>query len=109
MAFADLTNEELEALKSQLEEEYAGFKAKGLSLNMARGKPGADQLDLSEGLLSMVLTSDDCRSIAGADCRNYSTLDGLPEAQELLAAMLDDDPENVLVGGNSSQIGRAHV
>ena len=109
MAYADLTTEELEALASQLEKEYVGFKAKGLSLNMARGKPGADQLDLSEGLLTQVITNADCRSAAGADCRNYSTLDGLPEAQELLASMLDDDAENVLVGGNSSLTLMYHV
>jgi len=109
MAFADMGQEELQALKAQLDDEYAAIKAKGLSLNMARGKPGADQLDLSEGLLNMVLTSEDCISAAGADCRNYSTLDGLPEAQALLASMLDDDPDNVMVGGNSSLTLMYHV
>ncbi|MBQ3302724.1 MAG: aminotransferase class I/II-fold pyridoxal phosphate-dependent enzyme [Eggerthellaceae bacterium] len=102
MTYADLGIEELKTLKAQLDEEYAAIKAKGLSLNMARGKPGADQLSLSEPMLSMVLTSQDCMSAANADCRNYSTLDGLPEAQELLASMLDDEPDNVMVGGNSS-------
>ena len=109
IAYADLSHEELVELKAQLEEEYAAIKAKGLALNMARGKPGADQLDLSEGMLSMVITNEDCKSAAGADCRNYSTLDGLPEAQELLASMLDDDPANIMVGGNSSLTLMYHV
>ena len=102
MAYADLKHDELEQLKLQLEEEYAQIKAQGLKLNMARGKPSAAQLDLSEPMLNIVVSTGDCFSEEGADCRNYSTLDGLPEAQRLLASMLDDDPANVLVGGNSS-------
>jgi len=102
MAYADMGIDELVALKAQVEEEYANIKAKGLSLNMARGKPAAAQLDLSEPMLGLVVSTADCMAENGADCRNYSTLDGLPEAQELLASMLDDDPANVLVGGNSS-------
>ena len=102
MGYADLSVEELEALKRELEAEYAEIKSRGLSLNMARGKPSAAQLDLSEPMLSLLGTVQDCYSRDGADCRNYSTLEGLPEAQELMAAMLDDDPANVMVGGNSS-------
>lgn len=102
MAYADLSHTELSALKAQLDEEYAAIKARGLSLNMARGKPGADQLSLSTPMLSLVTTDADCVAEDGTDLRNYGVLDGLPEAKRLMATMLDDDPANVLVGGNSS-------
>lgn len=100
--YAECGTSELEALKAQLDEEYANIKAKGLSLNMARGKPGADQLDLSMPMLSAVTTAEDCRAEDGTDCRNYGVLDGLPEAKRFLATMLDDEPSNIIVGGNSS-------
>lgn len=101
-AYAQRKTEELETLKRDLEREYAEIQAKGLALNMARGKPGADQLDLSMPLLTAVTTAEDCRAEDGTDCRNYGVLDGLPEAKRFMAAMLDDEPENVIVGGNSS-------
>ena len=100
--YIDLAENELRATLAQLENEYVGFKARGLALNMARGKPAADQLDLSMPLLSEITTVDDCIAEDGTDCRNYGVLDGLPEATRLMAAMLDDDPENVIVGGASS-------
>lgn len=101
-AFAEMGKDELVALKGALEQEYAGFKAKGLSLNMARGKPGADQLDLSTPLLGILSRPEDCVSENGTDCRNYGVADGLPEAKRLMACMLDDDPSDIVVGGNSS-------
>ena len=100
--FDTLGESELAALKDQLDAEYAAIKAKGLSLNMARGKPGADQLDLSTPLLGILSTAEDCLAEDGTDCRNYGVVDGLPEAKRLMAAMLDDDPANVVVGGNAS-------
>ncbi|WP_417303431.1 hypothetical protein [Ellagibacter isourolithinifaciens] len=93
---------ELQSELNRLKEEYAQFKAKGLSLNMARGKPSAEQLDLSLPLLSCISSAQDCIAEDGTDCRNYGVLDGLPEAKRLMATMLDDAPENVIVGGNSS-------
>lgn len=100
--FDALGKGDLAALKDRLDAEYAAIKARGLALNMARGKPGADQLDLSTPLLSILASGDDCRSENGTDCRNYGIVDGLPEAKRLMAVMLDDDPANVVVGGNSS-------
>lgn len=100
--YANASAEELASLKSQLENEYARFCAKGLSLNMARGKPGADQLDLSMPLLTLLAKPEDCFSENGADCRNYGVLEGIPEARKLMAHLLDEDPENVIVGGNAS-------
>ncbi len=100
--FASMTKAEQDELLAQLETEYASFKARGLKLNMARGKPSAEQLDLSMPLLSAVTCFEDCLSEDGTDCRNYGVLDGLPEAKRLMASMLDDEPENVIVFGNSS-------
>lgn len=102
MAYADMTRNELEAMQRQLREEYGKVKAKGLSLNMARGKPGSDQLDLSTPLLTAVASPADCFAEDGTDCRNYGVLEGIAEARRLMAVMLDDVPENVIVGGNSS-------
>ena len=57
---------------------------------------------MSEPLLTCVSTSDDCFSEDGTDCRNYGVLTGLPEAKRLMAAMIDDDPDNIIIGGSSS-------
>ena len=100
--FAALDAAELAALKQRLDEDYAAIRARGLKLNMARGKPGADQLDLSLPLLTSVATREDCFAEDGTDCRNYGVLSGLPEAKRLMAVLLDDEPERVVVGGNSS-------
>lgn len=100
--YADLSAAELETLRAQLEEEYAGYKAKGLKLNMARGKPASAQLDLSMPMLDILSSDADFKSEDGTDCRNYGVVDGLPEAKAFMAAMLDDEPEHVIVFGNAS-------
>ncbi|MEF2845951.1 MAG: aminotransferase class I/II-fold pyridoxal phosphate-dependent enzyme [Eggerthellaceae bacterium] len=100
--YAEMGKEELTTLKAALTEEYETYKAQGLSLNMARGKPGKDQLALSMPMLDEVSSSDECKAADGTDIRNYGVVDGLPEAKELMASMLDDKPENVIVCGNSS-------
>lgn len=100
--YVEMGNDELAALKEQLEREHAEIKARGLSLNMARGKPAKAQLDLSMPLLETVTELEDCVSADGTDCRNYGVVDGLPEAKALMASMLDDDPDNVIVCGNAS-------
>lgn len=83
----------------QLLQEYEEVKAQGLALNMARGKPGADQLALSAGILGAL---ENPVAEDGTDCCNYGVLDGIPEAKRLMAFMLDDEAENVFVGGNAS-------
>jgi len=87
---------------SQIISEYNAFKSKGLKLDMSRGKPAPDQLDLSERLLTAVAANGDCFSADGTDCRNYGLLDGLPEVKKLFADMLGVNPSNIIVGGNSS-------
>ncbi len=85
----------------ELLERYQRFKAEKLNLDMSRGKPCPEQLDLSLGLITC-LTKDDYKTLDGTDCRNYGGVDGIPEARELLAPILDVDPEEVIVSGNSS-------
>lgn len=82
-----------------LQEEYKKVFAKGLSLNMARGKPAPEQLNLSNKLLegfSNYTLKD------GTDARNYGILDGIPECKELFAQLLGLDVHNLVIGGNSS-------
>jgi len=85
----------------QVHEEYAAFKAKGLKLNLTRGKPSAAQLDLSADLLSLPRSADHLSADA-TDCRNYGNLQGLVEARRLFADLLGAPPEQVLVANNSS-------
>lgn len=87
--------------QSELRERYQRFKAEKLKLDMSRGKPCPEQLDLSQGLMTC-LREDDYRTKDGIDCRNYGGVEGIPEARELLAPMLEVDPSEVIVSGNSS-------
>ena len=102
MTYADMTREQLTALKVDLEEELGGYKARNLKLNMARGKPASEQLDLSTDMLTLFQPGETFISEDGTDCRNYGSLEGIIEARRLMAVLLDDDPDNVIVGGNSS-------
>ncbi|MBO4364837.1 MAG: aminotransferase class I/II-fold pyridoxal phosphate-dependent enzyme, partial [Eggerthellaceae bacterium] len=77
-------------------------KAKGLALNMARGKPSSQQLDLSLPLLDALDSSSILEADDGTDCRNYGVLEGLPEAREFMGAMMDENPANVFIYGASS-------
>ncbi len=86
----------LDALRA----EYESFRARGLALDMTRGKPCNEQLDLSLGLLDC--TGRDFRAADGTDCRNYGVLEGLPEARALFAELFEVQPTEVIVGGNSS-------
>lgn len=86
----------------QLMQEYEGYKQKGLKLDMSRGKPCTEQLDLSEPLLTILAHNSDCVGKNGVDYRNYGCLDGIPEAKELFADLLGLKPDNVIVCGNSS-------
>ena len=101
-AYAELAHEALESTRDALTRKYESLKAKGLALNMARGKPSRAQLDLSMPMLTCIVDVDDCTAEDGTDCRNYGVLDGIPEAKRLMAVMLDDDAEHVVVFGNSS-------
>lgn len=102
MTYAQKTKAELSSLKSALLSEYEGYKAKGLKLDLSRGKPCAKQLDLCEGMLSVLNKNEDCFTENGLDCRNYGLLDGIPEAKKLFSDLLGIPCENLIVAGNSS-------
>lgn len=101
-AYVDMSQDELLTLKASLEEEFKTEEAKGLSLNMARGKPGASQLDLSMPMLDVINSESDMRTVLGNDTRNYGDWDGIGECRQLMADMLEVKKENVIVCGNSS-------
>jgi DNA-binding transcriptional MocR family regulator len=101
-AYSDMSKEELRALREQLEEQFKEEKAKGLSLNMSRGKPGSEQLNLSLPMLDIINSSTDMRTLLGNDTRNYGDLDGIGECRKLMADMLGVQKDNVIVCGNSS-------
>ncbi len=92
----------LEDEYKSLLKEYGNAKGKGLNLNMARGKPGNEQLEISVHMLDIVNSSSTCKSMDGTDCRNYGLLEGLPSCRKLFAEILEVEPDMVMVGGNSS-------
>lgn len=100
--YSDHTTDQLKAELAQLQEKHRSFQAKGLSLNMARGKPSASQLDLSMKLLDILPSSSDTHAQDGADCRNYGVLAGLAETRRFMGEMMEEDPENIFVYGASS-------
>lgn len=95
--YEDMTSAELQAEKAELEKRYNDFKAKGLKLDMSRGKPGSDQLDLSKGLNDVADYTEN-----GVDLRNYGMMDGTPACKKLFADLMQVKPENVIVGPNAS-------
>lgn len=102
MFYKEMNKEELLKEKDSLQKEFDGYKAMGLKLDMSRGKPGKEQLDISERMLDIVNSGTECKTRDGLDCRNYGLLDGIPSCKELFAQLLGVEPENVMVGGNSS-------
>ena len=100
-AFAELDRAELTALKDDLLERYRAFKDRSLSLDMTRGKPSAEQLDLSMAMMAeeiglQYLTKQ------GVDCRNYGGLDGISDAKSLFAEYLEVAEDEIIVGDSAS-------
>ena len=100
--YAELTKEELLELKKSLKAEYKAMQAKDLKLDMSRGKPSQEQLDISMGLMDVLTSDKDLMSENGSDCRNYGVLDGIPEAKELMGDMMEVPADNLIIYGNSS-------
>lgn len=100
--YKQLNRSELLAQREELTKQFEEVKAKGLTLDMSRGKPGTDQLDLAMPMLDLVDGQSQMKCENGMDCRNYGVLDGIPEAKKLMSAMIGTDPEHVIVFGNSS-------
>ena len=97
---AALSKTDLESRCGEFRHQYGLFKANRMALNLSRGKPAADQLDLSNGLEHAI--GGNFRSADGTDVRNYGGIRGIPEARELGASLLEVPAANVMVGGNSS-------
>ncbi len=100
-SYLEMSAQELANEFEIVKKEFEDIKAQGLSIDMSRGKPGKDQLDISDGMLS-VLDDGNFKCENGLDVRNYGILDGIPEAKKLFADLLEVKPENIIVGGNSS-------
>ena len=100
--YKDLSREELLKEKENLEQQFAEIKAKGLKLDMSRGKPSIAQLNLSMGMMDVFHSESDLKCEDGTDCRNYGVLDGIPEAKRLLASIAEVNPNNIMIFGNSS-------
>ena len=100
--YSELTKEELKKEYESLLSKYEEYKKRGLKLDLSRGKPNSDQLDISLPLLSEARPREKCFSENGVDCRNYGVLDGIPEMKRLFADMLGIKTDYIAVGGNSS-------
>ena len=100
--YREMSKEELLALKAELDARYREVQAKDLHLDMSRGKPSAEQLDLSMGMMDVLNSGTDLKDSEGVDCRNYGVLDGVKEAKELLGQMSEVSPDKIIIYGNSS-------
>ena len=101
-ALNELTKAQLSARAAELQEQYDAYKARGLKLDMSRGKPGPEQLDLTLDMLEFVNEREGYKTAGGVDTRNYGLLDGIPEVKSLFGDILGMEPANIIVGGNSS-------
>ena len=99
-ALASLSKAQLQALHDELQQRYDAIKAQKLSLDITRGKPSAEQLALSDGLMSALSASE--LVFEGVDLRNYGGLEGIASARKLGAELLGLQPAEVIAAGNSS-------
>ena len=99
--FNHLSTQQLQQIKNDLLERYHEFKSRGTTLDITRGKPCPEQLDLAIDMLD-IINSGNYLTEDAADCRNYGGLDGIPEVKKLFAQYLEVAPEEIIVGGNSS-------
>ena len=100
--YAEMTKEELQELRKQLSTKYREYQGKDLRLDMSRGKPSVDQLDLSMGMMDVLSSDDDLTCEDGTDCRNYGVWNGLPEMRAIFSEMMDVPADQIILGNNSS-------
>lgn len=100
--YQEMSREELVQEKEALEAAYKKYQQSGLKLDMSRGKPSQEQLDLSMGMMDVLNSESDLKCDDGTDCRNYGVLDGIQEAKVLLGDMIECHPDNIIIYGNSS-------
>ncbi len=102
MNYFNMSASELESAEKELLKEYDNVKAKGLKIDMTRGKPCKEQLDLSEDMLKVITCNADCYTDYGFDCRNYGLVDGLDYAKKIFSEIIGVPWNQIIVGGNSS-------
>ena len=102
MRYDEMSREALQEELTALKKEYQKFQAMDLRLDMSRGKPSIEQLNLSMGLMDVLDSSSDLTCEDGTDCRNYGQLTGIEEARELLGDMMENNPNDIIIYGNSS-------
>ena len=100
--YLEMSREELQKEFKAVKQQYERLRSMHLSLDMSRGKPGFDNMDLSEKMFDLVGNDTGFKNISGIDCRNYGGLDGLTELKNLFAEILELEPDQIIVGGNSS-------
>ncbi len=100
--YAEMTKEELKEELKVLRKEYLHFQEMELQLDMSRGKPCREQLDISMGMMDALYSTADLSSEDGTDVRNYGVLTGIPEAKRLIGDMMENNPKNIIIYGNSS-------
>ena len=96
-----LGSSELLRYRSELMERYREFQSRNLDLDMTRGKPCPEQLDLSLEMFECV-DAEHYRTLDGVDCRNYGGVDGILEARDLFSQYLEVEQDEIVIGGNSS-------
>ncbi len=101
-SYLKMSKEELASEIEALRKEYKRYQSLELELDMSRGKPCREQLDLSMGLMDSLNSNADLSCEDGTDCRNYGVLDGIHEAKVLIGDMMENNPDNILIYGNSS-------
>lgn len=102
MLLTQMNKEELSAFKSECEKEYESYKAKGMKLDMSRGKPSTEQLDLAMPMFDVFTNAASMLTSDGIDCRNYGCLTGIHDAKVLFGDLLGVKEEELIIGGNSS-------
>ena len=100
--YQEMSKEELTQELTALKAEYEKIKGMGLALDMSRGKPSTAQLNLSMGMMDVLASYVDLTCEDGTDCRNYGVLDGIHEAKVLIGDMIECNPDNIIIYGNSS-------
>ncbi|SCW39016.1 aminotransferase class I/II-fold pyridoxal phosphate-dependent enzyme [Eubacterium ruminantium] len=101
-AYSDMTKEELAKELEELKKQYHKFQEMDLKLDMSRGKPCREQLDISMGMMDTLNSAADLTCEDGTDCRNYGVLTGIHEAKVLIGDMMENNPDNIIIYGNSS-------
>lgn len=102
MKYDSMSREALEAELSQIKEIIEEKTKDSPKLDLTRGKPGRQQLDLTLDMLGIIQNAEDCTCENGLDCRNYGVLDGIPEAKKLFSDLLGIPEKMLIIGGNSS-------